>query len=524
LESENAAKKDEELMGHSTPAIQQLGNSDQNRAWRHASALFRRPPGTAILILFSGLWIQMFGESDSLLGAPENAGQEVSINGQRDATKHVSSDERKPNIVLILADDLGFGDLGCYENVANRTPHLDQLAQEGLRFTDFHANGPVCSPTRAALLTGRYQQRVGIENPLDIDVAGLPHSTITVAEELRMAGYWTGIFGKWHLGNLEKSNPIFHGFDEFRGHLTSATDYQSHIDRNGNYDWWQNEYRVDAPGYNTELITKDAVRFIIEHRDRPFFLYVSHSAIHFPWMNPEDTAYRVEGKDYNNLTKLGPRGTDEDVRPVVKTMIEAVDASVGQIVDTLRKYGLSEQTLVFFTSDNGGYIHYQGNHRHQISSNGPFRGQKGDVFEGGHRVPAIAVWPGRIRRGQVTDSLALTMDLMPTFLNLAGLNSSDLDNPQTLDGRDLSAVLFNGSEQPAREPVYWRKGDQAAARSGYWKLIRIKNQSPALYNLKNDPGESNDLAAENPEIVKELLIGLTAWERDMDFSYAELTR
>lgn len=479
---------------------------------------------TTVLILFSGSWILTFGESASLLETPDNADQGASITGQSDAIPHASGGFGKPNIVIILADDLGFGDLGCYGNIQNLTPHLDHLAREGLRFTDFHANGPVCSPTRAALLTGCYQQRVGIENPLDIDVAGLPHGPITIAEQLRGAGYRTGIFGKWHLGNLKRSNPVYHGFDEFRGHMTSATDYQSHIDRNGNYDWWHNEKRVDAPGYNTELITKDSVRFIAEHRDRPFFLFVSHSAIHFPWMNPDEPAYRVEGKDYNNLTKLGPRGTDEDVTPVVKAMIEAVDVSVGKIVESLREHGLSERTLVFFTSDNGGYIHYQGNHRHQISSNGLFRGQKGDVFEGGHRVPAIAVWPGRIKKERVTDALTLTMDLMPTFLQLAGLDSSDLNNPHPLDGRDIAPVLFDESDYSARKPVFWRKGDQAAARSGNWKLIRIKNQSPALYNLENDPGEFTDLAAQNPELVKELLVGLTSWEKDMDLSFAELTR
>ena len=346
---------------------------------------------TTILILVSGLWILTVGANESPLGTSGSPGQTDSISRQRVDFADDSGDVIKPNIIIILADDLGYGDLGCYQNTRNLTPRIDRLAREGLRFTDFHANGSVCSPTRAAFLTGRYQQRVGIENPLDIDVAGLPHRPITIPERLREAGYRTGIFGKWHLGNLERSNPVFHGFDEFRGHMTSATDYQSHIDRNGNYDWWHNEERVDALGYNTELITQDSVRFITEHRDQPFFLYVSHSSIHFPWMNPDDPSYRVEGKDYNNLTKLGPRGTDEDVRPVVKAMIEAVDVSVGQIIDTLREFGLSERTLVFFTSDNGGYIHYQGNHRDQISSNSPFRGQKGDVFEGGHRVPAIAL-------------------------------------------------------------------------------------------------------------------------------------
>jgi arylsulfatase A-like enzyme len=427
---------------------------------------------------------------------------------------------RKPNFVLILADDLGYGDIGCYGNRVNRTPNLDRLAAEGMCFTDFHSNGPMCSPTRAALLTGRYQQRMGIESALGKNAKGLPRDEITIAERLREAGYATAIFGKWHLGDRLEENPTHQGFDEFRGHTYGDSDYISHVDRHGDPDWWHNLELDNDEGYNTTLLTDYAVRFIAENRNRPFFLYVPHSAIHFPWMTPDDSGHRQPGKDYTRWrsdinpadSKLGPH---RNVGPVVERMIEELDKSIGRIVAELKRHGLDKNTFVFFTSDNGGYLHYSGLHRGEISSNGKLRGQKGHVFEGGHRVPAIAWWPGKIRLGLTTHETAMTMDLMPTYLDLAGLETPAAGSSQALDGTSLKQLLFESQALPERT-VFWRIRRQRAARSGHWKLVWLEKESPMLFNLDEDIAETNDLAARRPEVVKELKDAYEKWENDVN--------
>ena len=426
---------------------------------------------------------------------------------------------RKPNFVLIVADDLGYGDLGCFGNRSNRTPNLDRLASEGMRLTDFHSNGPMCSPTRAALLTGRYQQRMGIDGALGKNEKGLPRGEITMAERLREAGYATAIFGKWHLGDQPQYNPIHYGFQEFRGHTYGDSDYISHVDRYGGPDWWHNDRLKNEEGYNTILLTDYAVRFIEQNRDKPFFLYVPHSAIHFPWMTPEDPCHREPGKDYAKwradmptaLSKLGPH---KKVGPVVKRMIEELDKSVGRIVAELKRHGLEEDTFVFFASDNGGYLHYGGLHEGDISSNGVWRGQKGDVFEGGHRVPAIAWWPGRIEAGTVTDVTTMTMDLMPTCLALAGLESGATDSLHALDGTSLATVLLDNQPLPNRF-LFWRIRTKRAARFGPWKFVWLGPTPPLLFNLDDDPGEKHDLAARNPEVVGRLQDAYQRWERDV---------
>ncbi len=374
-----------------------------------------------------------------------------------------------PNFVVILADDLGYGDLGSYGSEVNRTPHIDRLAAEGLRFTDFHSNGPMCTPTRAALLTGRYQQRFGprFERALSGRTArdqGLPLGAVTIAEALKEAGYATGIYGKWHFGYQAPYLPTRQGFDEFRGLLSGDGDHHTHVDRSGNPDWWHGEAIATEEGYTADLITRHSSAFIERHRDEPFFLFVSHLAIHFPWQGPDDPPHRVAGRDYWN-DKWGMIPDEDNVAPHVKAMVEALDESVGDIVATLRRLDLERRTLVFFTSDNGGYRHYA--HRfHNISSNGPLRGQKTDVFEGGHRVPAIARWPGRIRPG-VCDHTVMTFDLFPTLLSLAGRATGP-----DLDGVDISALLFDGAELAPRT-LFWRMRRHRAVWRGPWKLVSV---------------------------------------------------
>jgi len=418
----------------------------------------------------------------------------------------------KPNIVLILADDLGYADIGAYGNKLNRTPHLDRMAREGLRFTDFHSNAANCSPTRAAILTGQYQQRCGIdEGALGEGAKGLPQDVITIAERLRGAGYATGLMGKWHLGYKPTNGPTRHGFDEFVGHLHGATDYLSRVDRYGRRDWWHNEEAFHEEGHNTTLITKHSVRFIKEHRDKPFFLLVSHSAIHFPWQTTADKAHRVPGNRYQDaIGKLGPHAAGP-VQPVVQGMIEELDASVGEILTAIKAQKLAKRTLVFFTSDNGGIVKQKGLPfipENRISNNSPWRGQKHELYEGGHRVPAIAWWPGRIQANRVSRELSMTVDLSPTFLDLAGLSVSASKS----DGVSLESHLLRDCALPERT-VYWNSGKGSeAVRWKHWKLVRIQKRIE-LFNLRDNPAElaKHNLASDRPDIADELLDRLRKW-------------
>lgn len=421
----------------------------------------------------------------------------------------------KPNIVLILADDLGYGDLACYGSAETRTPHLDQLAREGLKFTDFHANAASCSPTRAALLTGRYQQRSGVETALSENSPGLQGDAPTIAEYLKTAGYATGVFGKWHLGSRPNSPalPNRRGFDEFRGARHGGIDYSSHVDRYGRLDWWHNDEQVEEPGYATDLSTEHAVAFIERHHDEPFFLYVPHLAIHFPWMTPEDPPYREVGGDYDNLSRVGPHAPP-DLRPVVRRMVERIDDGVGRVMEALRKHGLDRNTLVIFTSDNGGYLRYAGGFL-KISSNGALRGQKIGMHEGGHRVPCIAWWPGRIAADTETPAVTMTMDWLPTFLELVGITAPSPDDARALDGVSLVPLLLRG-ESPAERTLFWRTGNFKAVRSGPWKLVIEHGDAPELYRLDEDLGEKHDLAQAEPERLRALSTALAAWEKNFE--------
>ena len=424
----------------------------------------------------------------------------------------------KPNFVLIVADDLGYGDIGCYGHEINKTPHLDAMAVEGMKFIDFHSNGPMCSPTRAALLTGQYQNRFGraFESALSAKVhanMGLPLRVVTIPEALKKMGYATGMFGKWHLGYNLPYLPTRHGFDEFKGLLTGDGDHHSHISRSGTEDWWHDEKIKMEDGYSVDLITQHSIDFIKRNRNKPFFLYVAHLAIHFPWQGPDEQAHRVKGQSYWNLSKLGPHKEGE-AGPVVRQMVEAVDKSVGKIMASLKRLGLDDNTFVFFTSDNGGYLDYSGKYKDEISSNGPLRGQKGDVFEGGHRVPAIARWPGRIKAGTVTQETTMTMDLMPTYLELAGAKVTGPNNHNVLDGRTLVPILFSGLLMPERA-LFWRSGKEWAVRLGPWKLVGVDRGDMMLFNLEDNIGEQKDLAKERPGFVEELLAAYKDWEKDI---------
>ena len=421
----------------------------------------------------------------------------------------------RPNVVIVMADDMGYADLSAYGNDRYRTPHLDALAREGLRFTDFHANGPVCSPTRAALMTGRYQQRTGVDEVVYADPAqgkrdthGLPAGEVTFAELLKGAGYRTGLMGKWHLGYHRKFNPRTQGFDVFRGYVSGNVDFHTHLDQANFADWWHDLEQVDEKGYTTHLITRHAVAFIEENRGRPFCLYVAHEAPHSPYQGPNDPPVRGPGAQ--------PPLRGEQIARAYREMVQEMDRGVGEIVAALRRHGLAENTLVFFCSDNGGT---------RESNNGGLRGFKGSVWEGGHRVPGIAWWPGRIRPGE-TAATALTMDLFPTLAALAGV---PLPAGVTLDGTNLAPLLLEGRPLPERT-LFWGYQGRYAVRQGPWKLVvnqpapdapkgkgksRSEEAGTRLFHLGEDLGETRDRVADQPAKVRELEAALAAWKRDV---------
>jgi arylsulfatase A-like enzyme len=409
--------------------------------------------------------------------------------------------EPRPNVVLILIDDLGYGDLGCYGSTKHRTPHLDRLAAEGLRFTDFHSNGAVCSPTRAALLTGQYPQRHGIEAAIGFTLEeGVPLDRTMIPEVLAPAGYRCGVFGKWHLGHVTRFGPNAQGFHE--SHCSNNNpDYHSHVSRDGKVDWWKDQQLSDEPGYLVDLVTRHGVRFIRENRQRPFFLYLPQLAVHFPYQGPRDPPHRTSGRKWDGDDRYGPLPKPEFPR-AYREMVEAADASVGQIVAALEETGLRERTLIFVCSDNGAYA--------WVGSNGGLRGQKGDLYEGGHRVPAIANWRGRIAPGQVTAETAMTMDVFPTLLAVAGVAAPA---GWRSDGVDLRGLLLRGEALPGRA-LFWRDADEKAVRRGSWKLVS-RADSRELFDLAGDPGEARDVATARPEIVEQLQRELAAWERDV---------
>ena len=413
-----------------------------------------------------------------------------------------------PNIVLIVADDLGYGDLGCYGSTVNPTPHIDGLAASGLRFTDFHSAGAMCTPTRAAMLTGQYQQRFGPRfegalHAINDAERGLPHEAVTIAEVLKTRGYVTGCFGKWHLGYKPPWLPPDQGFDEFRGLAAGDGDYHTHVNRWGRADWWHGNELTPDEGYTTDLLTRYSIDFIERHRDRPFFLYLPYLAIHFPWQGPDDPAHRQEGRAYTK-EKWGIIPDPTNVAPHVKAMIEALDKSVGDIMASLKRLALTKNTLVVFTSDNGGYLSY-GKDFQNISSNGVLRGQKSGLHEGGHRVPTIVSWPGKVKAG-LTAATGHSTDLLPTFAALAKADTSALK----LDGLDLSPLFFERRPLPERT-LFWRAGKLRAARQGPWKLYAIRDRY-VLYNLDDDISEVRNIGKAHPERLQELVRALAEWE------------
>jgi arylsulfatase A len=407
----------------------------------------------------------------------------------------------RPNIIIILADDMGYGDPGCYSGWID-TPNIDRLAVEGMKFMDFHSSGAVCSPTRAGLLTGRYQQRAGIDGV--ITAAGHRHlglqpHEITLSKLLNSSGYATAVFGKWHLGYDTQFNPVRHGFDKFRGYVAGNVDYISHIDQSGFYDWWDGDALAEEPGYVTHLVTKHSVDFINDNKDRPFLLYVAHEAPHYPYQGPHDKVDRTVGG------KFLAHGSREDQKEAYREMVEEMDKGIREIVESLKQNHIDENTLIIFFSDNGGV---------PIGSNGCLRGYKNDLWEGGHRVPAIVRWPGRIKPGTVCNEPIISIDLMPTILEVCGV---DVPLEHHLDGVSLAPMILE-STPAAPRTLFWENGNQHAVRIGKWKLVvnaKGLESGIGLFDLSNDLNEHDNKVEQFPELVSGFQRQLTEWILDV---------
>jgi arylsulfatase A len=346
-----------------------------------------------------------------------------------------ASAAKPPNIILIMADDFGW-DISALGETAYQTPEMDRLIRGGMQLSDFHSNGACCTPTRAAFLTAKYQQRTGLVVPMNSEFhshAGMPSDEVTLAEVLHRANYRTALFGKWHLGEAGDRHPLGQGFDEFKGFLAGNIDHHSHVNRVPNRDWWDGRTLKDQKGYSTDLINDNTVSFIDEHHDKPFFIFVAHAATHGPFQDRESPVVRPLGKPEVTRVRHTKQEKEILVGRVYPNMVRAIDEGVGKIVNALEKHSISDNTIIFFMSDNGPVLEgRRGRH-------GDLVGNKGNIEEGGHRVPAFVYWPGHIEAGSRSTATLMGMDLMPTFASLAGVDISDLKN---IDGVDASRVFL----------------------------------------------------------------------------------
>lgn len=414
--------------------------------------------------------------------------------------------QERPNIVFILTDDMGWGDTQPYGVKDIQTPAIARLAKEGVRLTHNYSNGPLCTPTRTAFLTGRYQQRVGLEtalsktNPAHLK-AGLSPREATIASILKDSGYATAIFGKWHVGFEEQFNPVHHGFDEFFGLLGGNIDMYSHKGREGDDDLWEGTTPVKKEGYATDLIADRAVAYIERSGAKPFFLYLPFNAVHWPFQPPKrPTDVRDE--------KTWLDGSRQDY----KLMLEGLDDAIGRVVTALDKKGIAGNTIVVFTNDNGG---------ERFSSNGGLFHHKGTLWEGGIRVPAIVRWPERLPRGVTSNQPSATFDFTASLIAAAG---AKLPPGRELDGADIFPIL-RGEKAPVERTIFWRFDQpqggrrQWAVRRGKWKLVRDGNNAipsvgaiDLLFDLEADPQERNDRALDHPQLVEELRQEIKRWE------------
>ena len=399
----------------------------------------------------------------------------------------------RPNVVVIIVDSMGYSDSDPYGAPDIRTPSLNRLAREGVRLTDGYANGPVCTPTRAAFLTGRYQQRVGLEGVLlkDRKDAGLPSSEVSLAKMLKKSGYATGLFGKWHLGYKPEFGPNAHGFDEFFGILDWSVDYYTHKNIDGEPDLYENTKPVERQGYMTDLITERAVAFIDSHAREPFFDYVAYNAMVSPIQPPNKPNDIRTRETWNQATR------EDYVR-----MVERVDEGVGSILKALDRNGLAQDTLVVFTNDHGGQWY---------SRREPLFHGFGTIWEGGIRVPYLLRWPGHLPAGRISHQPIITMDLTASILGATGTAPA---KGRDMDGLDVLPLL-SGMQAPVERIFFWRVDrpgrKQKAVRKGKWKYV-WDNGSELLFDLDKDMAERHDLAYQQRNVVLELRKLMTEWE------------
>lgn len=425
-----------------------------------------------------------------------------------------------PNVIVVLTDDQGYGDLSCMGSDTVRTPHLDRLAARGVRFTNWYANAPVCSPTRASLLTGRYPRNTGVRSILrgHRTATGLPSRVPTIARILKDRGYRTAIFGKWHLGLAPGCRPEDHGFDASFGHLAGCIDYYSHIfywDRSIDpvHDLWENGHEIWENGsYMTDLITDRAVRYVRNaHRDgAPFFVYLAYNAPHYPMHAPD-----------RYLERFPHLPSD---RRTMAAMLSAVDDGIGAVCDELARQGSLDNTLITFQSDNGPSRETRNwldgrEDPYYGGSSGGLKGHKSSLFDGGIRVPGIITWPESIRGGRVLDTPGAAIDILPTILAACGGRPQDYE----VDGINLLPHIADNEPPPERD-IFFQFEEQAAVRRGRWKLVRngrlVENGDVVaplhLSDLAVDPGESVNLAAQYPDLVSELERSLDDWSRRLE--------
>ena len=404
---------------------------------------------------------------------------------------------QRPNIIYIMTDDMGYGDLSGYGRKDYTTPNIDKLASQGIKFVNAYSAGPLCTPTRTAFMTGRYPARtpVGLIEPLTGDkkdtAVGLTNEYPSIATLMKDAGYQTALIGKWHLGARSQHSPVKNGFDYFFGFRSGAADYISHKGNGRIHDLYENDELVYPEGYLTDLFSQKAIAFIKQKHDKPFFLTITFNATHWPWQGPTD-------KPYNDSVDFRKGGSPA----IYAAMMKSLDDGIGSIMKTLDEGQLSTQTIVIFTNDNGG---------ERYSDNGGLSKAKGTLWEGGIRVPAFVRWPGKINAGGITQQLAITMDWTATILSAAAVKANK-DFP--LDGMDLIPIL-TGKKKNSERVFYWRtfqRSKQKAIRDGNWKYLQDET-GEYLFDLMADQGEKNDVKAKEDSIFNRLKKEYASWEK-----------
>ena len=417
-----------------------------------------------------------------------------------------SADPARPNVVLIMTDDMGWADIGSYGAPDIRTPNIDSLARDGVKLTDFYSNGVLCTPTRAGLMSGRYQQRYGLEIALPNEGApeadrGLPATGRTLPRLLKNNGYATALVGKWHLGYKAEYSPSAHGFDYFFGLKSGYHDYYTHHSGNGKPDLWENDRPIEATGYMTDLITERAVKFIEQTAGRPFFIDVAYNAPHWPYQVPDKPSVAP-----NNGRHVMPGDPTTSTRADYVAMVERVDRGVGEVLRALERRGVANSTIVIFTNDNGG---------EWLANNAPLFNRKLTVWEGGIRVPALIRWPGRIPAGKASDQVGITMDLTASILAATG---TAVPVDARLEGINLMPIL-EGRAPEVERTLFWRtttgNRSQKAVRRGDWKVV-IDGTHTFVFNIRTDISERQDLASRRQDIAQKLQPLLADWERDVD--------